>query len=719
MLVVERDAATPTLPVARERTVGVATIRWCGAAVWAAVGVFMVLRAPSAWWRWRDDAVITLSHARGLVEFGHPTVSASGQRVDGATAPLQMLAAALFYRLGGSGWRRFLDVQVLASFALAGWSAAWLGALTVPTRRLRLHVCAAFVAAMLGFTAWRSAGWFASGMEGGITVALLLCAAAATVATIAEPHRRGWLAGLAFGLAGLTRVELAALVVPALVVAVVALRRRPTVVARLVGTVGVCWGIVHGWRWLTFGTLIPNSAVVQNKSHLNTDAVWWLAVGAALVAAVMLAWHRPRGRHVAAVTVAAGAGLWWWRAFHGGRRGPWGIERSIAMALAGLVIVIAAGWFAGVGRRSTWALLAAVAAVPIAQRMLFGGARLDAERISSMALPMLALGAALVLLIAADTAVVGMPAAPPPETLPSGPPVGLPRTTANTARASAASPATPQRAANAAGAVTAIAVVLATFGVGASYVGSMQDRPRSLCCAIDDYTELLDGAVDIARAHDVAAPIVATPDLGKLSFDKRVVNVDLGYLGDPMLTEIRRRRPDLIADYLTTVAAPDLIEVHGDWACNDYRGWLTSPEFAERFRLRDPVSDGPRTECPYGGARQVYVRVDDADYAAEMRLASTLSTDPLRAAAAVDEAFTACRGGDEVRRCAAVRRAILRSTPALRSAGTFTRVVDAAVAASPSPRLERLLLEAPRRWATDAAPELIELLDAQRRARDA
>jgi hypothetical protein len=676
----EDDSPETPAPATPESTRSVAAARWCGAVVWVAFGAFMVLRVPDGWWRWRDDGVITLSHARGVVEFGHPAVSASGARVDGSSAPLQMLLAAAFYRLGGGGWRRLMDVQVAASFALAGWSAGWLLALVVPARRTRRYVGATAAAAVLGFTAWRSVGWFSSGMENGITVALLLLVMASTTAAILEPTSRGW---LAFGLAGISRVEFAGLLLPALAVSIVALRARPAVAIRVVAVAGACWLVVHGWRWFTFGSLVPNTAVVQGKVGVDDSAIWRLALCALLLATVLLLWQRRRARTVTSAVVITVAAVGTWTALRGDRYDVWGIDRLVVMSALGLVIVIAAGWMAAVGRRSVWAVLMAVAAAPLAQRMLFGRARLDAERISTMALPLLGVCAALVILAATE---------------------------ASHTRSAVDATTEPRGRSWAAMIARTSIVAIAVVGAAASYLASVRDEPQLLCCAIDGHVEVLDEAASITNANGFAAAIVATPDLGKLSFDKLVVNVDLGYLGDPLLTQIHEQRPDLVDDYLTMVAAPDLVELHGSWACTTYRRWITSAEFEQRYRLLRAAPDGTTDGCPHGGARQLYVRVDDTAHATEMALSAALTAELLNAARLVGEAYTACRGDDAVARCAAVRRAVVRSMPALRADDALQPVIAAAIAASPTPRLERLLLEAPPRWAELAAPELIALL---------
>src|SRR4051812_39857772 len=57
---------------------------------------------------YRDDAVITLSHARNLVEYGSIGVDASGARVEGFSTPLQFWVFVVAYALTHCGFEAFL-----------------------------------------------------------------------------------------------------------------------------------------------------------------------------------------------------------------------------------------------------------------------------------------------------------------------------------------------------------------------------------------------------------------------------------------------------------------------------------------------------------------------------------------------------------------------------------------------------------------------------------
>ena len=70
----------------------------------------------------RDDGVITLSHARNLIENGFIGVGPSGERVEGYSTPLQFALGLLFILATGKGYAAYAGFQtVLGTFLLGGF----------------------------------------------------------------------------------------------------------------------------------------------------------------------------------------------------------------------------------------------------------------------------------------------------------------------------------------------------------------------------------------------------------------------------------------------------------------------------------------------------------------------------------------------------------------------------------------------------------------------
>jgi hypothetical protein len=657
-----------------------------GALGWVAVGTLLLgLRDPSLW-RWRDDAVITLSHARGWVELGVPSVSAAGERVEGYSAPLQFFAAALYYRLGGSGWDTFLNVQVLAGFALCGYFVSRLLHHAVPGAPTRARLVAGTAVAVVGLSTWVALGWFGSGMENSITVPLLFGVMATTLGVLRERSHRGYAAGILFGLAGIARTELAVFLLPALAATTYLLwRDRPAVAARVAGIAIAIWALVHGWRSATFGTLLPNSAIVQGKTSVSLTGLVALGAVAALLAGVGWRWHRASGwlvvtslAGVAFLTIALVAAA-----------DPDGliiddVPARLVIALAGLLMIAAAGWTLRTGGLLSWAVILLVGMAPMAQELVLGPARLDPPRIGGQSL----------ILLASGVGVVALWLLTPP----------------NTSRLRTEWEAGARRSAGA-------ATVLACGGLVAVGVMAWRSGDGELCCAVDNHRAVLDLAAE--HAHDTGLPrtIVAAPDIGKLSFEKAAVLVDLGFLGDPVAAEIRRTRPDLLDDYLLQVQVPDVVEVHGIWSCYIQDDWVTSAPFATRYRLASLAAEPPDPASgPLCGDRargRSYVRSSsDPGYRQEIDLTAALARRVEEAPSLVAEATERCAAGAaHPLDCQWIRRSIQRAMPELRAAGADDATVEAFLTTSPTPELDRLFLRTPPGWSRGAASEIVEALD--------
>lgn len=640
------------------------------ALAWLTVAALRVAVVPVDFWRWRDDGVITLSHAFGWVTSGVPSVSASGERIEGFSAPLEFFLGSSYYALGGRGWETLLDLQVVVGTLATGYFLArFLQHLFPGDARRPLLVVGVAASGVVGLLPWATSGWLVSGMENSLTLPLL---AAAMAGFAGLERQRGWALGLALGLAGVSRTELAAMLLPALAAVglLAATRRVPVVVAARVGVVtGAVWALVHAWRWHTFGSLLPNTALVQDKVGLAalSPGILLLPVFACLAVVALRRWPRLSGA------------LW---------------PTSIALVIASLlltrligasdpevcaaVVCVVAHLFVGVtlaglgsGRTLGWAGCLIVGSVPLVQFGIFGGARLDSLRIFGMALPLLSTTTgALVLTFAAR---------------------------AHTLRAHVRR-------------VALLAGIAATIGGGRAAVHAA--KARELCCGVDGYRGVLATADVFRDEAGLPRVILANPDLGKVSFAKDVVVTDLGRLGDGLLTQVSLRHPTRIAALLDRVIAPDVVQVHDSWACY-FEPWLRSPAFERDYVLRSTDTRPADPACLEGGAALVFVRRLDAPaFAREVDLTRRLVATPAAAPTLLASTLAACTAlpGDALR-CQWVRRAALRAGPELRAAGAYARAVDA-FAASPAPELDHLLLTTPVGWSARAAVLLEPLLGA-------
>ncbi|HSV34814.1 MAG TPA: hypothetical protein VLI46_04615, partial [Ramlibacter sp.] len=120
-------------------------------------------------YRYRDDGVITLSHAKNLIDFGFIGVNPSGERVEGFSAPLQFLVYALVYAVSGLGFTGFADLQTAAAtFALGAMFVLFFAGRPV----FALAACAVAAVVLTALASFMI--WHGSGMENALTHVALL-----------------------------------------------------------------------------------------------------------------------------------------------------------------------------------------------------------------------------------------------------------------------------------------------------------------------------------------------------------------------------------------------------------------------------------------------------------------------------------------------------------------------------------------------------------------
>jgi hypothetical protein len=617
-------------------------------------------------YRYRDDALVTLSHARGLADIGTVSVSVSGSRVEGYSAPLQFAVASAFYGLGGDGYRGFLDGQVVVSTMLLGTSVFVLLRLAVPRRSPVTSAVVAVVAAVPLFGTFAFFGWHSSGMENSITNAL----AAATVAMLAFAVHRPWalpLAGIVVASFALTRVEFAFHALPLVVIAAAYLVSRSAAgeqwrrLALLVAPAVALWIAVLAVRLWYFADLFPNTAEAQGISPPHNVRLWAEVLWPLLLPLGYAAFHVLRKRPVGlgalkrsgALAVTAGVGiagaaflatrahaddplpgfdslvdasfdlgLWWWS--------------GLALALAVLVRPRLG---------LVEALLLTLIASGVCHMLVFGPARLaDVRVITFVLVPLVCLGATFALRLQ------------------------LPGTLATTARCAVA------------------AAFLIGAVVGAIAAHRTWASRQVLCCDVSGVVEpVLAQASSLEQAAKLPIASVANADLGLISIQKRVNITDLGELGDPLLARVWRRshesgRVDVGVDYLNHYATPDVVELHGVWSCA-YAPWWTSADFRARYRkVRDDGWTrlwGP-ANCPQVNALEggIWVRADlvDDDANPEATLSRELAARP--DPALVRRELDRCRSPVPWS-CQYVTRSVFRNLGEFEDAGRLGDAVDA------------------------------------------
>lgn len=634
------------------------------ALAWAVAIGLRVVTVPERFWRWRDDAVITLSHARNMVDFGTIGVSPGGSRVEGFSSPLQFFLSSVYFRLTHGGYEGFLDLQVVVCVLLCG-ALSGLAALRVLRRRvpdglpvIRRAIAVSSAIAVVTAASWTAVGWMLSGMENPLAVVLgfgLLAVVAGEFKSASSLVAAGSLVGLL----GVVRVEFAALCLPLLVAVTSAgFVRRERALGRTVLLVNApplaMWLALHLWRHLYFGSFLPNTAYVQSKAFSLVRVAAFFATAVVFVVIVRLLREqrifRLRARYCWWVVMALSLVAWL------GEQVAVESPQRFPMLFALVAVIAAASAQHGAAPGDDLQIVcAALVLLPLGQLLVMGPARLEVWRIASIAAPWAGFWVGLLLLLRV--------------------------------RSTGSEQGAQRRA----------------FAVGVSLVlaaSILMDNPRDLPWDISPNANRVLAAANAFRSErleGIATPIVANADLGKLSFAKQVMVVDLGLIGDPLLARIRHEAPASTTEYLTAVAAPDVVEAHGVWSCS-YTEWLTSPAFVEGWTVavRDTAETvGPdRAGCAMEGDFTIWTRRgSEAEYALTRELASASNPE-----APIEAAIEGCRGaGTDPFRCEFVRRAITRNAERLRRSDMLTVAADA-LAMSPTADLDRLILLQPSGW---------------------
>lgn len=603
----------------------------------------------SRWWLARDDAVITFSHARNLVRFGSIGVS-PGDRVEGFSSPIQFLlsSAVLFVRDLGFGELSL----VIIGFCVAGTGAAtfvffsWVAnRASLPSRQALVVSGLSSLVFLLGVVSW----WTTFGwVAAGMENAPALFLMVAVAAAFPLLRRSGpWpvVPSILLGLLATARVEFAALAAPLLVVFLL------EVVASTRQSGELPTPVDASWRRL-----------------LQRRVLIGVGPAVALIGAVHLARRVYFGAWLPNTAVVQDRFS--------------GVRQLLVLAL----LSVAACVFVSLiyrremrrrrnAPRTTTALLLGLLFIPVAQYVVMGPARLDRYRVLSLALP--------VLLLWLGVVVIG----------------SMSSTTLLASRV----------ANSVTSALRASTAWVALFTV--ALAGLALDPPRVLDYEVAGYGEIQVAAQQFRdeRLSASSLPIVANPDLGKLSFQKEALMVDLGLLGDPLLARLWKTDRSLAVDYITDISMPDVLELQGYWSC-EYRELLQSDAFQSAYGPTDErwleagAVEGWR-DCPFGGRYIIWERTASAEYSLDRRLA----TDP-EPTMLIAQALAACASeGTDPLRCQPVRRAVQRSIVSLQRADHWDAAVDA-FAASPTAALDEELLRRRSGWWERAAEQISLLL---------
>ena len=281
---------------------------------------------PDNFYQVRDDGVITMSHARNLVDYGFIGVNPSGGRVEGYSAPAQFFLFAAAYAVTGTDYAAYAAAQTVVSTFLLGA----LFVLFFKERKITALLLTALAALLLAYLR-PFLEWHGSGMENAVTHVLFLATVLILVSQ-ARTERILWLLSIPVFLASISRAESIYHIGPLLVIFGVFWRLA------FRNWRGMCfsfivlglWILFQWWRYLHFGDFLPNTAYAQSISvfenlrpwlRLDTEHMLRAFVNAgqllqfhggivllcALSVALVLPRRRPHRRHTALLLLLLGS----------------------------------------------------------------------------------------------------------------------------------------------------------------------------------------------------------------------------------------------------------------------------------------------------------------------------------------------------------------------------------------------------------------------------
>lgn len=248
-----------------------------------------------------DDAFIAFRYARNLARWGEPVYNA-GERVEGYTSPLFMALVAVGAKLGFDPPRFAQGLGALSGVGLLAASVS-LTRRVVPSHRT---LASALVLALAVLSA-PIAAWTMGGLETPLFAALVMLSVDRVAATASTGRARdGAIAGLAIGLATLTRPEgalLGVLAVPVLIAySAAGARLKPT--GALIAAAAALVLPHLAFRLAYYGFPLPNTFYLKSSGdpvELRARGLAYLAffvkeMSPFVVGALALAAFVPIGR---------------------------------------------------------------------------------------------------------------------------------------------------------------------------------------------------------------------------------------------------------------------------------------------------------------------------------------------------------------------------------------------------------------------------------------
>lgn len=213
-------------------------------------------RIPNNYYEYRDDGLITLSHARNLADYGTISINPSGDRVEGFSAPTQFILYYSLYKTTGISYEAYCKLQTLAlSFLLGFFFIKFF------KKNYLLGITLSIFSAFLLQNESSFFEWHASGMENAITHFLFVLSIYLLFKMLGE-GKINYSYTLIIFLTSISRIEFIYYIGPILLVFTIfwigANKNYMAFFFTLI-VIGT-WLSFNLFRYIYFGDLLPNTA---------------------------------------------------------------------------------------------------------------------------------------------------------------------------------------------------------------------------------------------------------------------------------------------------------------------------------------------------------------------------------------------------------------------------------------------------------------------------
>ena len=210
----------------------------------------------------RDDGLITLSHARNLIDYGFIGVGPSGERVEGYSAPVQFFLYAFLYKFFKIDYKIFFEIQTpLSTFLLGLLFVKFFEEKKIFAIVLSAVSCVVLTK-LMSFMQWHG-----SGMENAISHVLFLFTIY-ILYSFAKKEKINYIFSFFIFLATISRLENIYHVTPLLIIFTIYWLMNQKNFQGLYFSFLVFFIFIsyHTWRYYYFGDFHPNTAYAQGIS---------------------------------------------------------------------------------------------------------------------------------------------------------------------------------------------------------------------------------------------------------------------------------------------------------------------------------------------------------------------------------------------------------------------------------------------------------------------